>query len=435
MSDNRPLNVENVLRSRWGRLVLAVALVVGVSFAYSVPRFELAELRGRETARLRLFMTELVGWSLWALAAWPLVACARWLMEATRSWILALLIQLPLSLAAGWGFVELDQAFRRTLEPPLTEEERQRQEERRERQERFDRPDHPDRAGRGPGERSPFRRGRRGESPDWGSPFWRFRWMQAVLVYWVILGLGAGYSSFLSMREKERRAADLELRAERLRAELARAQLGSLRNQLNPHFLFNALHSIGGLVRARQEAAALKTLAAIGELLRSTLEHGAQEEVSLADELRTAERFLEIERIRLGDRLKAVTHVDPALGKARVPSLLLLPLVENAVKHGLADLPEGGQVEVEARREGARLVLEVRDDGLGFPPEVLAAGASPAENGRRGIGLQNTRERLEALFGADQHLELENAEPRGAVVRLTLPYREEAEEAAAGETR
>lgn len=420
-------DVEALVRSKWGRAGLVLGLVLVVSFAMAVPRFEIAELRGREFSRMRIFLNELYGWGVWGLAWWPIQAFARWLMRSSRSWLVFLLVQLPLSGFVGWGFVEVDHALRQRFDVQAASPQQERE-----------RPPRGEGELRPPGERGQDRPGRRGgdwpgrrwggrggEGPEWDSPFWRFRWMQAVLVYWILLVMGAGLHSFLSLRDKERRAAELELRTERLRAELARAQVGSLRNQLNPHFLFNALHSVGGLVRVGEEESALRTLAAIGELLRSTLEQGEVEEVPLREELRIAERFLEIESIRLGDRLTVVLETEEAALEARVPSLLLLPLVENAVHHGISPLPEGGRVTVRARRDGASLELEVVDDGLGFPPRILDSRGSKRENGRRSIGLENTRARLEALYGDGQRLALANIEPRGARVRVTIPYHEQ----------
>jgi signal transduction histidine kinase len=418
------------VRSSRGRAALVIGLVLVVSFAMAVPRFEIAEIRaetrGRDFSRMQIFLHELYGWGLWGLAWWPIQTFARWLMRSTGAWIVFLLVQLPLSGLAGWGFVELHHTIQSRFEvqTPNTDQERQR----------------PLRSGeeiRPPGERGqgrpggrgldrPGRRwqGRAGEEPVWDSPRWRFRWMQATLVYWVLLVMGAGLHSFLGMRDKERRAAELELRAERLRAELARAQVSTLRNQVNPHFLFNALHSVGGLVRAGEEEAALKTLAAIGELLRSTLEQGEVDEVPLRDELGIARRYLEIEEIRLGDRLVVSIDTDDGALDARLPTLLLLPLVENAVLHGLSPLTEGGQVTIRAWREGPSLHLEVTDNGLGFPPRILASGGSKSANGRRSIGLDNTRARLEALYADRQLFQLENIEPRGARVHIVLPYHE-----------
>lgn len=470
MNPTQPVLFERVLRSAWGRWALAGALVVTVSLAMTAPRVELLELRGEEVAPFDIFLDEFLRWGIWGVAAWPILGIARWILTRSGSWPLLLLVQLPLSGVISFGYLEVDHwLHRRTQgenvgvpdgggrrgddrpgadEFDRTQPGRRGPDGRPQRQGNFD--GSPEERGAGGGPRGPGRpledgqagsedpdrpRGRaaerrarmrgRGEAPSWESPFWRFRWIQTIFVYWIVLGLGAGVQAFLGLRDKERRAGELELGAERLRTQLARAQLDTLRGQLNPHFLFNALHSVGGLVRAGEEQLAIKTLTAIGDLLRATLEYGDQGEVTLDEELRVAERYLEIERIRLGERLVLEIDAQPGIGGARVPALLLLPLVENAVRHGIAPLLEGGHVRVQARREGPSLILEVEDDGVGFPPEVLAKQEASATAGRKSIGLENTRGRLLGLYGDTQHFELTNREPRGAGVRVVLPYHED----------
>jgi len=441
-----PAPLERALRSAWGRAALAALLVLAFSLAVSVPRSEIAELRGDEVSRLSIFLDEVLRWGLWGVAAWPLVSLARWTLRR-GGWVAFLLVQLPLSGAVSYGYLHLDHAVHqgRFGEPPGDEPEaappgppgpEDRPGERPWRQ--------GPRRGRGPesgaprdpaslpsAQRPPFdrmeerramRRARSG-GPDLSSPFWRFRWIQSVFVYWVVLGLGGGVQAFLAMRDKERRAAELELGAERLRGRLSRSQVDALRAQLQPHFLFNSLNSVSGLVRAGDDPAALRTLAAIGDLLRSTLEYGDEPELTLEEELRVVGQYLDIERVRLGDRLEVELDVEPGLDAARVPALLLLPLVENAVRHGVAPLPEGGRVRVAARRRGGRLVIEVEDDGPGFPPEVLDGSSPGTREDRRSIGLENTRARLAAMYGDEQGFELSAREPRGARVRVELPCR------------
>jgi sensor histidine kinase YesM len=249
----------------------------------------------------------------------------------------------------------------------------------------------------------------------------RFRTERGVLVYWALLGLGWSVHSYLRTRDQERRAVELELRSANLERELARAQLGNLQSHLHPHFLFNALHSVGGLVRNGEEQAALSTLSNVGGLLRSMLELGERTEVTLGEELELIERYLEVERIRLGDRLKVETTTEPGVAEALVPTLILLPLVENTIKHGIAPRREGGVLSLSARREGDQVVIEVCDDGPGFPPAVLA-GSGPASE-RTPIGLSNTRERLAVHCGDAAALELENPAGGGARAVLRLPFR------------
>lgn len=434
--------LERALRSTWGRALLAALLVTAFSLAVSVPRWEMAEqLRGDDVPRLTIFLNELLRWGIWGVAAWPLVGLARWLLQRV-GWAGLIVGQLALSAVVSLGYLHLDHVLHEQL---LGGRPGAELVERRPGERPFRGPGPPGRGPRGPrelgegeperalpggpaGERREPRRGRFGP-PDLASPVWRFRWVQAALIYWVVLGLGAGVQAFLSMREKERRASELELGAERLRGRLSRSQVDALRAQLQPHFLFNSLNSVSGLVRSGDDAAALRTLAAIGDLLRSTLEYGEEPELSLEEELQVVERYLEIERVRLGERLRVEQEVEPGVGACRVPALVLLPLVENAVQHGVAPLPEGGVVRLGARCSGEELVIEIADEGPGFPVRVLDGSSEGTREDRRSIGLENTRARLQAMYGASHRFELSNQSPRGARVCLVLPLRTASDDA------
>ncbi|HYG62905.1 MAG TPA: histidine kinase [Thermoanaerobaculia bacterium] len=213
--------------------------------------------------------------------------------------------------------------------------------------------------------------------------------------------------------EEERAAARLAVRASELEASLAQSRLETLRMQLNPHFLFNTLNatSVLALKGERDKVAAMLTR--LSDLLRAVLESSAQV-VPLADELALLERYLEIERVRFGDRLTVVVEADPAVLEAEVPGLVLQPLAENAVRHGISRQPGPGRLEVRAKAGGGRMVIEVRDSGPGF---------GGAEGGARGLGLANTRERLAQLYGGAAVLELLDAPGGGGLVRLELPLR------------
>ena len=210
-------------------------------------------------------------------------------------------------------------------------------------------------------------------------------------------------------------AARLEARAARLELGLADARMQALRMELNPHFFFNALNAISGLVRRHDTDAAVRMLARLGELLRATLDHDLAPEIALRDELALLERYLDIERVRFGERLTIDVACDAASLGALVPPLLLQPLVENAIRHGVARRPGPARVEIRATREGARLQLTVADSGAGFDAAAAVR--------REGIGLTNTRARLAELYGGDAALTLANAPEGGARVTLTLPYR------------
>ncbi|MCR6655622.1 MAG: sensor histidine kinase [Opitutus sp.] len=210
-----------------------------------------------------------------------------------------------------------------------------------------------------------------------------------------------------------REAKESRVESAELNAMLQRAQLQALRSQLNPHFLFNTLHSIAELIHENPRQAEQMVIQ-LGELLRKALETQALE-VTLREELEFIRTYLAIEQTRLGDRLDLAWRIDPAALHARVPSLLLQPIVENAIRHGIANSPRGGRLEISASRAGDQLRLEVRDDGPG-----LKQTAASTEG--QGIGLGHTRARLERLYGARASFSLTGE--HGVVASITLPWSE-----------
>lgn len=233
--------------------------------------------------------------------------------------------------------------------------------------------------------------------------------------YWALLGIGLALDYYRRFREREKEAAALALRASQLESQLVRAQLQSLRMQLNPHFLFNTLHSIAGLVRENDKQAAIKMIAGLGDLLRQTLDHPNAQEVTLKEELEFIEKYLDIEQIRFQDRLRVHVDVEAAAYSGYVPYLILQPLVENAIRHGISRSSNASLLEIRGWLDHGKLFLQVRDDGPGVPP--------PAANTESAcIGLKNTQARLEALYQANQRFSLENAEGGGAVATISLPY-------------
>ncbi|NOT08126.1 MAG: histidine kinase [Gemmatimonadales bacterium] len=213
----------------------------------------------------------------------------------------------------------------------------------------------------------------------------------AIVVYAFLVGIG----HYLGAAEARR--AEL-LRAERLRADLAEAELRALRLQLQPHFLFNALNAIGSLILTKRAAEAHDAIGQLGDLLRGVLATERRGEVSLREELDLTEAYVALERTRLGDRLSTKWEIAPTAHAGMVPPMLLQPLVENAIRHGIASSANGGRLVVRAERVGDRLRLEVWDDGPGPTGSETSAE-------REGIGLENTRRRLSHQYGADHRLE------------------------------
>ena len=230
-------------------------------------------------------------------------------------------------------------------------------------------------------------------------------WPYTLLVYWVIVVVNHAFDYYEKYRDREMRALDLEKR-------LAEAKLQALQMQLNPHFLFNTLHSISSLMHRDVEAAD-RMIVRLSDLLRAALEGSDTQEVELQDELEFLKRYLEIEQTRLGDRLTVKMDIQPETLRARVPNLILQPLVENAIRHGIEPRARPGRIELRAQRQNGTLALEVKDNGTGLPE-----GKAIDE----GVGLSNTRARLRGLYGEAHQFDLVPVEGGGLLVQVTIPF-------------
>jgi two-component system, LytTR family, sensor kinase len=234
-------------------------------------------------------------------------------------------------------------------------------------------------------------------------PTYGFRY---YLIYWGLVGVGHALNSFRQLGDREQRAVQLEGR-------LAAAQLQMLRLQLHPHFLLNTLNAISALIHKDVEVAD-RMVAQLGDLLRLLLDRFGAPEVTLEEELEFLNRYLEIEQERYGARLRVREQVEAGLLRAWLPPLILQPLVENALKHGIGPGKKGGRITVRARRDRkqGRLRLEVEDNGVGLAPDY-----------RLGVGLSNTYARLRQLYPGAFRCELRAAPSGGTLAVLELPFR------------
>jgi signal transduction histidine kinase len=249
-----------------------------------------------------------------------------------------------------------------------------------------------------------------GRQAEWWPLFKELFFLNAdweMMTYWAVAGLSHALHFHHESQERQIASAQLE-------ARLAEAQLAALQRQLHPHFLFNTLNTISALMHRDIEAADAM-LERLSDLLRLTLDRISLQQVALKDELDFIDKYLEIEHTRFGDRLKVHFDIAPGTLDALVPTLLLQPLVENAVRHGIAPKVGGGRIEIAARRDGDRLRLVVRDNGAGLGSDTLQAFNT-------GVGLSNTRSRLEHLYGEQQRFEFHRPPDGGLAVTVVIPF-------------
>jgi LytS/YehU family sensor histidine kinase len=216
-----------------------------------------------------------------------------------------------------------------------------------------------------------------------------------------------------------RRFRDRELHSAKLETQLTKSHLQALKSHLQPHFLFNTMHSISALMLTDVKTAD-KMMSRLSDLLRMSLANNGIQITSLSRELEFVDAYLEVEKLRLGDRLNVDCHIPEETLDAQVPSLVLQPLVENAIIHGISRLSSGGKIWITASHEGSSLSLRVRDNGPGLDPGGNAAL-------KTGLGIGSTRERLQTLYGANQTLEIHASAEGGVEVCVQIPFRVDAE--------
>lgn len=248
--------------------------------------------------------------------------------------------------------------------------------------------------------------------PENGRPRGRFgplgfRSIIDLVIYGGVVSCAYAVTFLRRAQQRERRALELE-------ASLSRAKLEALRLQINPHFLFNTLNAVASLIHSRPDAAD-EMIGSLSQLLRASLRGAGRHEVPLGEELELLRLFTDIERTRFGDRFRFAEDIAPDTLAAWVPSLILQPLVENAIRHGLEPRTGPGKVLVQSRHAGNQLMLTVQDDGLGFVEKASSAGDG-------GIGLANTRDRLRALYHENQSLTIGPAPGGGSIVTVTVPW-------------
>ena len=231
----------------------------------------------------------------------------------------------------------------------------------------------------------------------------------SILIYLCVVGIKSAYTYYQKYRERQLQASQLE-------ARLAQSRLQVLKMQLHPHFLFNTLNAISELLH-RDPDAAEHMITDLSDLLRMSLENLEVQEIPLKQELEFLNKYIEIEQMRFQDRLKVQMDISPETLDASVPNMILQPLVENAIKHGISPRAGGGRIDIGAERSNGHLVLTVTDDGVGVQDVDLSAI-------RDGVGLSNTRRRLKHLYGESHRFELSIPSEDGLRVDLAIPFKE-----------
>jgi two-component system, LytTR family, sensor kinase len=268
-------------------------------------------------------------------------------------------------------------------------------------------------------------RPRRGPPITWRTGLVRLWFLDDLTVYFAVLAAGIARDIFARYRARHDETVRLTAEAARLQAQLAEARLAVLSAQLNPHFLFNTLHAVSSLVE-RDPRGVRRMIARLSELLRVTLEGTNEQEITLERELTLLQLYLDIMQVRFQGRLVVDTHVDDDVMDALVPNFVLQPLVENAVMHGVSKVEGAGRIDLRARRAGDDIVITVRDNGPGLDETAdgsgRARGVPEPMAGTGGVGLTNTRARLEQLYGTEQRLSLYRAAEGGTVAEIVLPY-------------
>lgn len=238
---------------------------------------------------------------------------------------------------------------------------------------------------------------------------WRETFYNGLLADVILYGLILAIGYVLDSRERLTRQ---QTETARLNEQLSKARLNALRRQIEPHFLFNTLNAIAGLVREGRNDAAVSMIAGLSDFLRRVVEDSTRQEVPLGEEIEFLQKYVDIQKVRFGERLEVTVEIPQELFSAQVPSLILQPMVENAVKHGIAKRVQGGAIRVSAERSNGRLRLNVYNDGPQLPEDWAESG----------IGIPNVRARLRSLYGEAFELTMRNREPDGVEASVSVPF-------------
>lgn len=250
-------------------------------------------------------------------------------------------------------------------------------------------------------------------SPTFGH-FWLDKFYNQLLASVILYGCILLVSYVLDSREKN---AQQQTETARLNEQLSKAQLNALRQQIEPHFLFNSLNAISGLVREGRNDAAVDMLAGLSNLLRRVLKASSRQNVALEEEMDFVQKYMDIQKVRFAERLQVVIDVPGELNRAQVPSLILQPIVENAVKHGIAKRIQGGAIRISASRNNGTLTMTVYNDGPTLPEDW--------QTNQAGVGISNVRTRLRTLYGDAFELRVNNQDRSGVKVSLSVPFWQE----------
>jgi two-component system LytT family sensor kinase len=247
--------------------------------------------------------------------------------------------------------------------------------------------------------------------PDPFFDLWRHKFYNGILSYVILYGIILLAGAMLASRE---RLAQQQTETARINEQLSKAQLNALRRQIEPHFLFNTLNSVAGLVRENRNDAAVDMIAGLSDFLRRVVNDSDRQEVPLVEELEFAQKYLDIQKVRFAERLQISVDVPDELFPAQVPNLILQPMVENAVKHGIAKRVQGGAIRIAAFRSNGTITLSVYNDGPSLPLDW--------ETAHFGVGMSNIRTRLQSLYGDKFELSLKNEYPGGVKASLSMPF-------------
>jgi len=364
----------NSKRARSHRWIWIVSIWLGFGLVDAVQTGYGMRGEGMHHAWVRLFWTCVVGWVPWALAT-PLVL---WLgrrfppvtLRPVTTWLVHLAACATVGLTfAGW-MTWLDFAF------------------------------------------NPYARN---SSPGTFTHIWANKFYNGILSFLVLYAAIVTVSYVLDSRE---RLALQQTETARLNEMLSKAQLDALRRQIEPHFLFNTLNAVAGLVREGRNDDAVGMIAGLSDFLRRVLQDSSDQQVPLGEEMAFAQKYLDIQKVRFAERLQLSVDVPSELYPAQVPSLILQPMVENAVKHGIAKRAQGGAIRIAASRSDGMLTLKVSNDG----PSLPAGWDLDGEMARPGIGMSNVRTRLQSLYGNAFELTMRNQDAGGVEVSVSLPF-------------